>query len=130
VAVGKRLIESRPFLTRIPDDGVIVTGRVPTSVPGAGTRRFAATRDTEGTYIMVYAPLGRSVTVDTSKIKGSKITAWLFNPRTGEAIKAGEFPNGGPRDFQPPDRGELLDSVLVFDDAAQKYPPPGATKTK
>ena len=46
---GRRLIESRPFLTRIPDDSVIVTDRVPTSVPGAGRYRFAATRDEAGT---------------------------------------------------------------------------------
>ena len=48
---GRRLLESRPFLTRIPDDTVVVTDRVPTSVPGAGTlplrghsRRRAALR--------------------------------------------------------------------------------------
>ena len=58
---GRRLIESRPFLTRIPDDSVIVTDRVPTSVPGAGTRRFVATRDTDGTYAMVDAPVGRNL---------------------------------------------------------------------
>ena len=37
---GRALMESRPFLTRIPDPDVIVTGRVPTSVPGAGRYRF------------------------------------------------------------------------------------------
>jgi hypothetical protein len=41
---GRKLIESRPFLTRVPDDSVIVTGSVATSVPGAGSRRFVATR--------------------------------------------------------------------------------------
>src|SRR6185369_3969370 len=51
---GRRLIESRPFLTRIPDDSVIVTDRVPTSVPGAGRYHFAATRDSAGAYAMVY----------------------------------------------------------------------------
>ena len=43
-----RLIESRPFLTRVPDDGIVVTDRVPTSVPGAGRYRFVATRDDDG----------------------------------------------------------------------------------
>ena len=33
---GRALIESRPFLTRIPDDGLIVPAAVPTGVPGAG----------------------------------------------------------------------------------------------
>jgi hypothetical protein len=61
---GRRLIESRPFLTRIPDDSIIVTdSRVPTSVPGAGRYRFVATRDEAGTYAMVYAPIGRTFSV-------------------------------------------------------------------
>ena len=55
---GRRLIESRPFLTRIPDDSVIVDDRIATSVPGAGTRRFVATRDSTGSYVMIYAPVG------------------------------------------------------------------------
>jgi hypothetical protein len=36
--------------------------------------------------------------------------------------------NEGERSFMPPDPGEALDWVLVLDDAAQGYPPPGETK--
>jgi hypothetical protein len=72
---GRRLIESRPYLSRVPDDAVIVPDRVATSVPGAGTRRFAATRDASGSYAMVYAPVGRSFAVRMDKIKGSKVRA-------------------------------------------------------
>ena len=42
---GRKLIESRLFLSRVPDDSVIVPDPVQTSIPGAGTRRFVATRD-------------------------------------------------------------------------------------
>ncbi|KAJ3051049.1 hypothetical protein HK102_012144, partial [Quaeritorhiza haematococci] len=59
---GRRLIESRPTANRIPDDSVIVTARVATSVPGAGRYRFVATRDRDGSYAMVYAPIGRGET--------------------------------------------------------------------
>ena len=45
---GRRLLESRPFLGRVPDDTVVVTDHVPTSVPGAGRYRYVATRDAEG----------------------------------------------------------------------------------
>ena len=38
-----------------------VTDRVPTSVPGAGRYYFAGTRDSEGTFAMVYSPVGRKV---------------------------------------------------------------------
>ncbi len=122
---GRRLIESRPVLTRIPADDVIVTDRVATSVPGAGSRRFVATRDTDGTYAMVYAPIGRAFSVNMGVVKGPKVTASWFNPRTGVATKLGEFANAGSREFTSPDPGELLDWVLVLDDAAKGYSPPG-----
>jgi hypothetical protein len=122
---GKQLLLSRPFLTRMPDDSIIVTDRVPTHLPGAGRYRFVATRDRAGTYAMVYAPVGRPFTVRTDVIQGSRLKAWWFNPRTGAATAIGEFPNSGQRTFRPPEPGELLDWVLVLDDAGKDYPPPG-----
>jgi hypothetical protein len=123
---GRRLMESRPFLTRIPDPTVIVTGDVPTVMPGEGRYRFVATRDEAGTYAMVYAPVGREFTVRMDAIKGDRVTAWWFNPRNGKATKIGTFENDlGQRTFTPSDPGEMLDWVLVLDDAACEYPAPG-----
>ncbi len=122
---GKNLILSRPFLTRVPDDSIIVTDRVPTSVPGAGRYRFVATRDTSGSYAMVYAPVGRTFKVRMDKITGAKVKAWWFNPRTGTAEAIGEFPNTGERAFTPPQLGEQLDWILVLDDATKSFPVPG-----
>ena len=123
---GRRLMESRPFLTRIPDDSIIVTDRVPTSVPGAGRYRFVATRDMEGTYAMVYAPVGRKFKVRMDAIKGPKVKAWWFNPRDGTSKAIGTFNNQGEHEFTPPDYGEMLDWMLVLDDAGKNYPAPGA----
>lgn len=122
---GRALIESRPFLSRVPDDSVIVEDRVPTHIPGAGRYRFAATRDAEGTFAMVYAPVGRPFTVRMDVIRGSKVKAWWFNPRDGTAKAIGTFANQGQRTFVPPEPGEMLDWVLVLDDVAKKYPAPG-----
>jgi hypothetical protein len=123
---GRALIESRPFLTRVPADDVLVTGRVPTSNPGAGRYRYVATRDRDGTYAMVYAPVGRPFAVNMSVITGQTVKAWWFNPRDGRATAIGEFDSDGERTFTPPDPGEPLDWVLVLDDVARKYPPPGS----
>ena len=125
---GKNLILSRPFLTRVPDDSVIVTDRVPTSVPGAGRYRFVATRDAGGSYAMVYVPVGRTFKVRMGKITGAKVKAWWFNPRTGTAEAIGDFPNTGERAFTPPQPGEQLDWILVLDDAAKNFPGPGRTR--
>lgn len=122
---GKNLLLSRPFLTRIPDDSVIVTDRVPTSVPGAGRYRFVATRDESGSYAMVYAPIGRKFKVRMDKITGPTVKAWWFNPRNGESTAIGAFPNTGEREFLSPNPGENLDWVLVLDDAGKQFPPPG-----
>lgn len=122
---GRKLLESRPILSRIPDDSIIVTDRVATAVPGAGRYRFTATRDTEGTYALVYVPVGRPFKVKLDKIIGKTVKAWWFNPRTGAATAIGEYPNSGEREFLSPDPGEQLDWILVLDDAAKNYGPPG-----
>ena len=127
---ARALLESRPFLTRIPADDVIVEARVPTSVPGAGRYRFAATRDADGTYAMVYAPVGRPFTVRMSVIKGSRIRAWWYNPRDGRSVSVGTYANTADREFTPPDAGEMLDWILVLDDESRHYPPPGSLSRK
>ncbi len=122
---ARALMESRPFLTRIPDNSVIVTDRVATSVPGAGRYQFVATRDGDGSYAMVYAPIGRAFSVRMDAIKGPSVKAWWYNPRNGLAIPIGTFPNTGTKPFMPPDAGEFLDWVLVLDNAEKKFKAPG-----
>ena len=123
---ARRLLESRPILTRIPDNSVIVTDRVATSVPGAGRYRFVATRDESGTFAMVYAPIGRPFSVRMDFIKGPQVKAWWFDPRNGQATLIGEFSSRtGARRFEPPSAGEATDWVLVLDDSAKGYSPPG-----
>ena len=98
---------------------------VPTAVPGAGRYRFVATRDRDRTYAMVYAPVSRRFTVRMDAIAGAKVKAWWFNPRDGDATAIGVFDSKGVREFTPPDHGEMIDWVLVLDDAAKGYPAPG-----
>ena len=125
---ARALLESRPFLSRVPDRDVLVGGPVPTSMPGTGRYHFAATRDANGSYAMVYAPVGRPFTVRMSRISGSQVTAWWFNPRTGSATRVGDFPTSADHTFVTPDAGEMIDWVLVLDDRSKGYPPPGAKK--
>jgi hypothetical protein len=126
---ARRLIASRPFLTRVPDDSILVEASVKASVPGAGRARFVATRDETGSYAMIYAPVGRRFRVHMNKIAGAKVRAWWFDPRSGSAAMIGDFANSGEREFMPPNPGEHLDWVLVLDDVAKGYPPPGADRS-
>ena len=116
----RRLIESRPFLTRVPDQTIV------TSDPGAGSTRVQATRDSDGSYAFVYITDGHEVSVDMSTIACGDAAAWWFDPRTGSATEIGTFPNEGSRNFTPPSRGTDQDWVLVLDDVTRSFPPPGA----
>ena len=122
---ARRLMESRPVLTRVPDDSIIVPANPPTAVPGAGRYRLVGTRSSDGSYAMVYAPAGRSFAVRMSCIAGPVVKAWWYNPRDGKATAIGEYANTGERRFTPPDAGEMLDWVLVLDDAAKGFAAPG-----
>jgi hypothetical protein len=123
---GRRLLESRPSSKRVPDDEIIVTDRVPSAVPGAGRYRFAATRDADAAYAMVYVPVGRKFRVRMDKVSGPHVKAWWYNPRDGKAEAIGEYANTGEREFISPAPGEQLDWILVLDDASQGFPPPGS----
>jgi hypothetical protein len=111
---ARALLESRPFLTRVPDQSLIV------SDPGTGTHHVRATRDADGSYALIYLPSCQPVTVDLGKLSGDRVTVTWFDPRTGEARPAGEVQGGGHREFTPP----LVwpDWVLVLDDTSRGYP--------
>lgn len=123
---ARRLLESRPFLTRIPDDSLIVTDKIATLIPGAGRYRFVATRDEAGTFAMIYAPVGRPFQVNLSKLRGEQLKAWWFDPRTGASQEIGVFKKEGTQEFSSPAPGEQVDYVLVLDDVAAKYAAPGS----
>ncbi|HEX3152255.1 MAG TPA: glycoside hydrolase family 140 protein [Gemmataceae bacterium] len=115
----RALIESRPFLTRIPDQSLLI------SDPSAGTKRVQATRDSAGTYAFVYCPAGRPVEIRMTKLMGDAFKAWWFDPRTGAAKEIDKDISAKPEMFQPPTPGENLDWVLVLDRKAANYGPPG-----
>ncbi len=104
---ARALLESRPFLTRIPDQSLIV------SDPGTGTHHVVATRDTAGSYAMLYLPSCKPVTVDLDKLSGTRVAVTWYDPRTGEARPASEVPAGGHYEFTPP--SVWPDWVLVLD---------------
>ncbi len=120
VGIARRLLESRPFLTRVPDQTLLMNSQ------GSETSHRQALRDSEGSWIMVYSALGHPFTVDLTKLSATNLRAWWFDPRTGEAKPAGEGKNEGAREFHPPSEGEGQDWVLVIDDIARNYPAPGS----
>lgn len=117
----RNLIESRPFLDRVPDQSLISGGA------GTGGRHVQSTRGKS--YAFIYIPYGQNVKINLGKISGQKVKAWWFNPRSGQAKPIGTFSNSGTQEFDPPGkttRGN--DWVLVLDDSAKQFPKPGTIK--
>jgi hypothetical protein len=119
----RRLMLSRPFLSRIPDPALVAAGQA------EGADHVEATRDRDGAYGFVYVPTGRAVTVDLGRLSGARVKGWWFDPRTGGANAIGEWPREGTRVFTPPGTpGRGHDWILVLDDASKRFPPPGEVR--
>ncbi|HET8547922.1 MAG TPA: putative collagen-binding domain-containing protein, partial [Bryobacteraceae bacterium] len=113
----RALIESRPYLSRVPDQSLVKDAL-------DGNDRIAATRG-DG-YAFIYSAQGRKFTVDLLKIGAAKLKAWWYNPRTGTSSDAGALQGTGMQEFSCPAEGFGSDWVLVLDDAAKNFGPPGA----
>lgn len=127
----RNLMESRPYLTRIPDQSLILPDA---QAIGRDSDRVQITRDgtvgkKDATYILVYLPILKYIGINTSVIPSSTLRAWWYDPRTGASLLIDVFKNHG--DFSP--TGDQMpraseegpDWVLVIDDASKGYPAPG-----
>jgi hypothetical protein len=107
----KRLILSRPYFDRVPDQSVIVGEN--------GTRYdyVVATRGKD--YLFAYTYTGRPFEVRLGVLTGERVKASWYSPRDGSSQTIGEFPNTGTHQFTPPGTPAAgNDWVLVLDDAA------------
>jgi len=109
VAHARKLLESHAFLTRVPAQSVIVAGQ------GKGLDQAVATRDSEGSFVMVYLPTGKPVTIRLDGLRSRTAHAFWFDPRTGTKAGIGEVPTSDPKQFSPPTTGEGNDWVLVVE---------------
>jgi hypothetical protein len=116
---ARQLLESRPFLTRVPDQSLLI------SDSGSGTDHVQATRAGDGSYAFVYSASGQPFVVDRSKLTGRAFSTHWYDPRTGRAHAADSVLAGGSRAFVPPTRGAGNDWVLVLDDEAREFGVPG-----
>ncbi len=111
----KNLVLSRPYFTRISDQSIIRSGK------GNDYRDLLyATRDSAGSYAMIYLPQNKPVTIDLSKLSGSSKNISWFDPRMGKTVGLKRIKAKGIRTFTPPEEGK--DWVLIIDDASMNYP--------
>ncbi len=114
----RALFESRPFLGRTTVPEAVTTG-------SEGVR---ALRTGDGGSLLVHSPGGEPFGLDTTVLPGQALRGWWFDPRTGRPIDAGTVERGRSVVLYPPTTGPDdagLDWVLVVDDAARGFAPPG-----
>ncbi|HEY0793821.1 MAG TPA: DUF4038 domain-containing protein, partial [Chthoniobacterales bacterium] len=122
---ARALLESRPFLSRLPDQSMVIPSSVHNAVPGSGARRIQATRDADGRYGMVYSSSARTYLVSTDPLSGDALHFWGFHPQDGTYEDLGVFDRSPRMEISPPFLGENMDFVLVIDDTQPQFPPPG-----
>ena len=106
----KSLMLSRPFLTRIPAQEMVLDQ----------FENFAdyvvATRDSEGTYAMVYFPNGKSTSLDLSSLNGTFLRSSWYDPRTGATFAHRVLQKSARAMISPPSTGSGQDWVLIIDE--------------
>lgn len=115
MGILRRLFELRPWHMLVPDLTVIASGQ------GEGEGRIQAARAGDRSFAIIYLPLGQQVGIHMDCIAGAMVKALWYNPRNGEFIQAGKYPNGGVRAFNVPSGEGREDWVLVLDDADSGY---------
>lgn len=78
----RKLIETRPMLQRVPDNSIIINGQ------GQKGEHMEAFRAEDNSYAMIYLPIGKPITINTTNIS-KQIVAWWFNPKDASTQQAG-----------------------------------------
>jgi len=115
----RRLMESRPMLSRIPFPEIVLS-------PGDDYSRIVATRG-DG-YVMVYSALGNDIELKGNLLPAASYAVWWFDPRSGKSLRAGTIERKPVHRFTAPSRGPGFDWILVLDEKGRGFVPPGSVK--
>jgi hypothetical protein len=111
----RRLFELRPWYKLVPAQAVIAAGQA------EGEDHVRAARAADGSFVIVYLPRGKPVSINMEKVSGKTVKAQWYDPRKGTWQLIGEYASTGTREFTAPSRGAKDDWALVLEDAAKNY---------
>lgn len=107
----RALLDAPRFFSRVPDQ-TLLAGEA-----GDDRGHLQAARGKDRSYALIYSPLGRPIAVEMGKLRGAKIQADWFDPRSGKIHFIGRFTAQGVREFAPPSNGEGNDWILWLQNA-------------
>jgi len=118
----RRLFDSRPFQKLVPCQTMVLDG------PRSGAGKIRAARARDGSFAFVYSPAGEKFTVDQSVVKGARLKEIWYDPRYGVAREIHTGTSKAIQTYTPPNAGRGCDWILVLEDEAEKFPPPGPVR--
>ena len=118
----KTLLYAYPYLQRIPDESIIVSGQGDSIANQVLAMRDGNYGVNNATYVMLYISCPKEVVVKTDIIPAKKLNVYWFDPSTGksEMVEQNISNTGVYRSIPKKDRKEK-DGVLVINNAAGKY---------
>jgi len=115
----KILFLSRPFLSRIPDQTMILDDQ-------QNVMEYKiATRDISGQYAMIYLPVGGDVYLNLTSLSNEELFIWWFDPITGNSFQVEKIKKSSKIKITAPTKGKGHDWVLVID--SKTFDAPGKT---
>lgn len=117
----KNLMLSRPVLSRIPDQSIIVP------MQEDDNHYKIATRSADGSYAMIYFPTGGTTSINLSALSAKKLTSWWYDPRTGNAFTGPPIRRAEKVKITAPTSGIGHDWVLVIDVSKRNFKRPGTS---
>lgn len=93
------LMESRDWWSLVPDVG----GTFLTGGTGSGETRAVAAKASDGSFAIIYAPTGRTLTVDLTQMMGPEIRAQWYDPTSGSylVVPGSPFQRSSSQTFVP-----------------------------
>jgi len=93
----------------VPDQSIFARG----GQTGGDVLNLAA-HHKNGEWIMIYLGSKSSFSINMNKItEGNKVNAFWIDPKNGDSVPIGSFPNTGVRSFSTPDEWE--DAILILE---------------
>lgn len=111
MGIMRRLFEQYPWYQLVPDTSILA------SAQGEGEEHIQAAKAEDGSFAIIYLPLGNPVSIHLSSIAGKNVKALWYNTENGEFSEAGVYPNSGAQTFSVPGGEGVKDWVLVISSA-------------
>jgi hypothetical protein len=119
----KPLLASRPYLDRIPDQSLVLSGQGKNIATRTQVMRDGTPGGNDATYMMAYVSAPETIVFKTDVISSPSLNVSWFDPEKGSTVVLEKnLKNTGT--YQLEKQESVRDGVLILDDASKGYAKP------